>query len=56
MSYYFPYKSYAREVLRELNKSNDPDIVNKFIKELQALNRVKNFEEHLRFIGIKNYY
>lgn len=56
MSYNFSYKQYASEVLRELSKSGDPDMVEKFIKELNALNRVKNFEEHLYFIGVKDYY
>lgn len=56
MSSNFAYKLYASEVFRELNKSNDPEIVDKFINELKALNRIRNFEEHLKFIGVKNCY
>lgn len=37
--YNFAYKGLARDVIFELSKSHDPDIIDKFTKELRKLSK-----------------
>lgn len=46
------YKVYAAEVLRELRKSRDADIVKKFVDELYKLERIENSKVHYHTILI----
>lgn len=39
----FPYKGLARDVIFELSKSHDPDIIDKFTKELRKLSKHKAY-------------
>lgn len=39
------YKSYALEVMKELSKSDDEEILEKFIKELCKISTLKQFEK-----------
>lgn len=40
------YKSYAHEVIKELTKSNDEQIVSKFIAELKKISNLKQYEKY----------
>lgn len=40
------YKSYALEVMKELSKSDDEKILEKFIKELCKISTLKQFEKY----------
>ena len=40
----YPYKNYAAEVLREITKSDDKEIICKFVKELCKLSALKQYE------------
>lgn len=40
------YKSYALEVMKELSKSDDEEILEKFIKELCKISTLKQFEKY----------
>lgn len=42
----FAYKSYALEVMRELSKCDDEEIVCKFIKELCKLSKLEQFSKY----------
>lgn len=44
--YNYPYKLYALDVMRELSKSNDEEIICKFVKELCKLSRLKQYEKY----------
>lgn len=39
--YNFPYKLYALDVIHKLSKSDDEEIICKFVKELCRLSRLK---------------
>lgn len=41
--YNFPYKGLAKNVIFELSKSRDPDIIEKFTKELRRVSKHKNY-------------
>ena len=41
----FPYKGLARNVIFELSKSRDPDIIDKFTKELRRLSKHKDYKD-----------
>lgn len=43
MSYNYPYKLLANDVIFELSKSNDPNIIDKFIKELRKLSQQEKY-------------
>lgn len=45
MSYNYPYKLLANDVIFELNKSHDPNIIDKFIKELRKLSRKAEYKD-----------
>lgn len=40
----FSYKAYANEVLREITKSDDKEIICKFISELCKISTLKQYE------------
>lgn len=40
----FSYKAYAAEVLREITKSDDKEIICKFINELCKISTLKQYE------------
>lgn len=40
------YKSYALEVMKELSKSDDEEILEKFIKDLCKISTLKQFEKY----------
>lgn len=40
------YKSYALEVMKELSKSDDEEILEKFIKELCKISTLKQFQKY----------
>lgn len=42
--YNFPYKLYAAEVLREITKSDDKEIICKFVAELCKISTLKQYE------------
>lgn len=44
--YNYPYKAYARDVIGELSKSNDEDVVFKFIKELCKLTTLSQYKKY----------
>lgn len=44
--YNYPYKLYALDVMCELSKSNDEEIICKFVKELCKLSRLKQYEKY----------
>lgn len=44
--YNYPYKLYAAEVLREITKSSDKDIVVKFVKELSRLSEQEQYKNY----------
>ena len=44
--YNFPYKLLAQDVIKELSKSNDEEIVYKFVKELCKLSKLKQYEKY----------
>ena len=44
--YSFPYKLLAQDVIRELSKSDDEEIVYKFVKELCKLSKLKQYEKY----------
>lgn len=44
--YNFPYKLLALDVIKELSKSDDADIVCKFVKELCKLSKLKQYEKY----------
>lgn len=41
--YNFQYKGLARDVIFELSKSHDPDIIDKFTKELRRLSKHEDY-------------
>lgn len=51
MSYNIPYKQYAANVLFELLKSDDEEIVEKFIKELRRISKLKQFQNRRKSNG-----
>lgn len=44
--YNFPYKLYAIDVINELSKSDDEEIICKFVKELCRLSKLKQYEKY----------
>lgn len=40
----FSYKAYAAEVLREITKSDDKEIICKFVTELCKISKLKQYE------------
>lgn len=42
----YPYKTYAAEVMRELSKSDDDKILDKFICELCKISTLKQFKKY----------
>lgn len=44
--YNFPYKLLALDVIGELSKSDDEEIICKFVKELCKLSRLKQYEKY----------
>lgn len=44
--YNFPYKLLALDVIKELSKSDDEEIICKFVKELCKLSRLKQYEKY----------
>lgn len=44
--YNYPYKLLALDVIHELSKSDDGEIICKFIKELCKLSKMKQYEKY----------
>ena len=44
--YNYPYKIYARDVINELSKSNDEEVISKFIIELCKLSKLKQYKKY----------
>lgn len=44
--YNYPYKLLALDVIGELSKSDDEEIICKFVKELCKLSKLKQFEKY----------
>jgi hypothetical protein len=44
--YNFPYKLLALDVIKELSKSDDEEIICKFVKELCRLSKLKQYEKY----------
>ena len=44
--YNFPYKLFAQDVIKELSKSDDEEIIYKFVKELCKLSKLKHYEKY----------
>lgn len=44
----YPYKLYAKEVLREITKSNDKEIICKFINELCRLSNAEEYKNYIK--------
>lgn len=44
--YNYPYKLLAPDVMGELSKSDDEQIICKFVKELCKLSRLKQYEKY----------
>ena len=44
--YNFPYKLLALDVIHELSKSDDEEIICKFVKELCKLSKLKQYEKY----------
>lgn len=44
--YNFPYKLFAQDVIKELSKSDDEEIIYKFVKELCKLSKLKQYEKY----------
>lgn len=42
----FSYKAYAAEVMREITKSGDSEIVCKFVNELCKISMLKQYEHY----------
>ena len=40
----FPYRLYASEVIREITKSDDKEIICKFVDELCKISKLKQYE------------
>ena len=51
--YNYPYKLYAKEVLREITKSDDKEIICKFINELCRLSKDECYKHYIKPIKIK---
>lgn len=44
--YNYPYKLLASDVMGELSKSDDEEIIYKFVKELCKLSKLKQYEKY----------
>ena len=44
--YNYPYKLLALDVIKELSKSDDEEIIYKFTKELCRLSKLKQYEKY----------
>ena len=44
--YNYPYRIYARDVISELAKSNDEEVISKFISELCKLTALKQYKKY----------
>lgn len=44
--YNFPYKLLVLDVIKELSKSDDEEIICKFVKELCRLSKLKPYEKY----------
>ena len=44
--YNYPYRIYARDVINELSKSNDEEVISKFISELCKLSELKQYKKY----------
>lgn len=56
MSYNYPYKLLANDVMFELSKSHDPNIIDKFIKELRKLSKQEKYNGEINDRNKQNWY